>query len=190
VSIQEKVGEVLRTLAPLLKKRGVQWYLFGAQAAIVWGSPRFSHDVDVTVTVSEAEIDDYIDAMRRHGFDPIPTDRGYVLQTRLIRFVHRGTRMPVDVVLAGPGIEDEFLRRSINVDISGTSVPVMSREDLIITKIVAGRPTDIQDVRGVIGAWRDSLDVTRIREILGLLAQALTRGDLVPEFEKVWEADL
>lgn len=188
MSFEPAVVKVLRALVPVMATCGVQWYLFGAQAAIAWGSLRLSGDVDVTAVITESEIDAFINTMRRHGFDPIPVDRGYVLQTRLIPFVHRATRVPLDVVLAGPGLEDEFLRRANTVDVKGTSVPVISVEDLIITKILAGRPTDLQDVRAVLRAQRDSLDVTRIREVLGLLEQALTRGDLLPEFEKAWEA--
>lgn len=188
MSFEPAVVKVLHAIAPAMATRGLQWYLFGAQAAIAWGSLRLSGDVDVTAVITESEIDDYIKTMRRHGFDPIPADRGYVVQTRLIRFIHRATGMPLDVVMAGPGLEDEFLRRANTVDVNGTAVRVISPEDLIITKILAGRPTDILDVRAVLRAQRGSLDVTRIREILGLLSQALTRGDLLPEFEKAWEA--
>ena len=188
MSISEETAEVLRALAPVLKERGARWYLFGAQAAIVWGGPRFSQDVDVTVTVPESEIDDYIDAMHRYGFDVIPAHRAHIRETHVIRFTHRATEMPVDVVLAGPGLEDEFLRRSVPVDVEGMTVPVISPEDLIITKVLAGRPTDMQDVRAVLRAQRDVLDVTRIRDVLSLLEQALTRGDLLPEFEKAWQA--
>jgi hypothetical protein len=35
-------------------------------------------------------------------------------------FVHRATAMPLDVVLAGSGLEDEFLDRAREVDIGGT----------------------------------------------------------------------
>ncbi len=39
-------------LRPLLGRRGERWYVFGAQAVILWGAPRMSADVDVTVELA------------------------------------------------------------------------------------------------------------------------------------------
>jgi hypothetical protein len=89
-------------------------------------------------------------------------------------------------VLAGPGLEVEFLRRAIPVAIGGTLVPVITPEDLIVTKVLAGRPKDIEDIRSVIQERSSSLDVDRIRMVLGLLQQAIGQSDLLPVFEAEW----
>lgn len=36
---------------------------------------------------------------------------GFVERTRVLPMVHRGTAIPVDMVLAGPGLEELFLSR-------------------------------------------------------------------------------
>jgi len=169
-----------------MAERGLPWYLFGAQAAIVWGSPRLSADVDITATIELANVDSFIETMRRHGFDATFSDPDFVERTRVLVFVHRSTHMPLDVVLAGPGLEEDFLRRAIFVDVDGTRIPVISPEDLIIAKIMAGRSKDIEDARSVIHERRGSLDGERIRTFLGLLEQALGQSDLLPVFEKAW----
>jgi hypothetical protein len=173
-----------------MRERGVEWYLFGAQAAIIWGSPRLSADVDVTALLERDGLSGYIDAMRQHGFDVVFGDRDFIARTRVIPFVHRGSRMPLDIVLSGPGLEEEFLRRALAVDVAGTMIPVISPEDLIVTKILAGRPKDIEDIRGVIQERKTSLDVARIRAVLRLLEQALTQSDLLPFFEREWRKTL
>ncbi len=165
---------------------GLQWYVFGAQAAIVWGSPRLSADVDVTAAIKPETLTDYIDAMSSHGFELAIDDSEFIARTRVLPFAHRTSGMPLDVVLAGPGLEEEFLRRAIRVDVDGTPVPVISPEDLIITKILAGRPKDVEDIRSVIHERRASLDEARIREVLRLLEQALGQSDLLPIFVKEW----
>ncbi len=180
------VAEVLRALAAAMQERKLRWYLFGAQAAIVWGSPRLSADVDVTADIRAEALDAYIVAMRAQGFDLVFSDADFVERTRVLPFLHRASRMPLDVVLAGPGLEDEFLERAISVDVEGTLVPVISPEDLIATKILAGRPKDVEDIRGVLHERRESLDVKRIRAILGLLERALGQSDLLPLFESEW----
>ena len=51
--------------------------------------------------------------------------------------------MPVDVVLAASGLEDEFLSRARPMRIHDVEVPTIDREDLIVAKILAGRPKDL-----------------------------------------------
>jgi len=70
------------------------------------------------------------------------------------------------------------------VDIAGTVIPVISPEDLIVTKVLAGRPKDIEDVRGVLQERLDSLDLERVRSLLRLLEQALTQSDLLSTLER------
>ncbi|MBK5296611.1 MAG: nucleotidyltransferase [Vicinamibacteria bacterium] len=106
-------------------------------------------------------------------------------RTRVLPFVHVATAMPLDVVLAGSGLEDEFLDRARDVDMGGTIVPLIDPEDLIIAKILAGRPKDIEDAHGI---WRlrgPSLDASRIRHTLQLLEEALSQGDLLTGFELI-----
>jgi predicted nucleotidyltransferase len=186
VSTQRTVAELLDALAAAMAERDLPWYLFGAQAAIVWGSPRLSADVDITAAIEPANVDSFIEAMRRHGFDLTFSDPDFLERTRVLLFVHRSTHMPLDVVLAGRGLEEDFLSRAIFVDVDGTHIPVISPEDLIIGKIMAGRPKDIEDIRSVIHLRRASLDGERIRRILTLLEQALGQSDLLPVFEKAW----
>ena len=188
MSSRRTVAELLRSLAAAMAERDLSWYLFGAQAAIVWGSPRLSADVDVTATIAPAAVAAFIETMRRHDFHLLFDDSDFVARTRVLPFVHRRTRMPLDVVLAGPGLEEDFLQRAIPVDVRGTLIPVISPEDLVITKVLAGRPKDIEDIRGVIHERRASLDDTRIRTILRLLEQALSQSDLLPVFERAWSA--
>ncbi len=169
-----------------MAEQDLPWYLFGAQAAILWGSPRLSADVDVTATIEPKAIDLFVERMRKHGFHLLFDDSDFLTRTRVLPFVHRRTRMPLDVVLAGPGLEEEFLRRAIPVDIRDAQIPVISPEDLIITKVLAGRAKDTEDIRGVIQERKASLDVERIRTVLRLLEQALGQSDLLPAFERVW----
>src|SRR5512139_1470539 len=49
-------------------------------------------------------------------------------------FMHLASGMPLDVVLAASGLEDEVLARSVMVDIGGTRIPVLDAEDLVIAK--------------------------------------------------------
>jgi len=82
------------------------------------------------------------------------------------------------------------MHRAISVNVRGTTIPVISPEDLIITKVLAGRPKDEEDIRSVIALRKASLDAERIRTILRLLEQALGQSDLLPLFEREWQKGL
>jgi predicted nucleotidyltransferase len=85
--------------------------------------------------------------------------------------------------MAGPGLEQEFLARAQRVELDGVDVPVLSPEDLVVTKILAARPKDVEDVAGILLARGENLDLSRIRGTLTLIEQALGQSDLLAEFE-------
>ena len=47
--MRSPVAELLGALGAVLDRLGVGWYLFGAQAALLYGAARLTADVDVTV---------------------------------------------------------------------------------------------------------------------------------------------
>jgi hypothetical protein len=184
---RQEVAELFHALAAVMSEEGLPWYLFGAQAAMIWGSPRFSLDADITVAIERSRVESFVGVMKLHGFDLRFSDSEFVERSRVFPFVHRSTGIQLDVVLAGPGFEEDFLRRAISVDVMGTKIPVISPEDLIITKVLAGRPKDEEDIRNVIAFRKASLDAERIRSVLHLLEQALGQSDLLPLFEREWQ---
>jgi hypothetical protein len=85
-------------------------------------------------------------------------------------------------VLAGSGLEDEFLDRAIPTNIAGATVPVIELSDLVIAKVLAGRPKDLDDARALWRLHRHEMDPHRIRRTLHLLEDALSQSDLVSSF--------
>jgi hypothetical protein len=177
-------ADLIAALAGALADAGARWYLFGAQAALIWGRPRLTADVDVTVRLDPEDPDALVRTLERHGFrlrvDPADD---FVRRTRVLPFVFTPNGLPVDVVLAGPGIEELFLSRAVPVRLGSVTVPVISPEDLIVTKILAGRPKDVEDVRGILFERLPQLDLAAIRSTLELVEAALSQSDLQPAFE-------
>ncbi len=184
VSMQPAARELLVALAPVASRWG-RWYLFGAQAVVVHGVPRLSADLDITLALEPETPDRFVQDMQTAGFEPLVSDPAFVIQTRVLPFVHTATGMPLDVVLAASGLEDDFLTRAIEIDLDGTRVPVIHVEDLIIGKILAGRPKDIEDVRNLWTLHASTADRERIVQVLTLLEDALSQSDLIPAFDAV-----
>ena len=182
--MQPAALDLLKALAAVLDRWG-RWYLFGAQAVVAYGVPRFSADVDVTVKLEPEDPERFLRDMEAGGFQPRVDDPDFVRRTRVMPFVHVATGMPLDVVLAGSGLEDEFLTRATATDIAGTRVPLIDLDDLLIAKILAGRPKDMEDARTLWRLHGSRVDRRRIRRLLRLLEEALGQSDLVPGFEAI-----
>ncbi len=179
-------ADAITAFARVARSRRLGWYVFGAQAVLVHGEPRFTADVDITVAVELAELPRLVSDLLAGGFalraDFAARD---IAQLRVIPLVHEGSELPVDVVVAGPGLEEAFLERAVRRRIAGTLVPFISAEDLVATKLLAGRAKDVEDARGVVRQQRGRLDVKAIRTVLGLLEEALGRSDLVAALDHI-----
>lgn len=184
VPFQPAAIELLRALAPVLSRWG-RWYVFGAQAVVAYGVPRLSADVDVTLMLESDARERFATGMGAAGFTLRVDDAGFVRRTRVMPFVHQHTGMPLDVVLAGSGLEEEFLDRAVATDIGGVRVPVIELGDLIIAKVLAGRPKDVDDARALWRLHGRGIDSDRIRRTLQLLQEALGQSDLVPAFDAI-----
>lgn len=180
--VQPAAVELLAAFAPVANRWG-RWYVFGAQAVVVYGVPRLSADVDVTLALEPDTPERFAHDMEAAGFALRVTDPDFVRRTRVMPFVHIATGMPLDVVLAGSGLEEDFLDRAASTDIGGTQVPVIDRSDLIIAKILSGRPKDLDDVRALWYLHGREMDTDRIRRTLQLLEEALGQSDLCRSFE-------
>ena len=141
-------------------------------------------DVDVTAFLAPDDPQAFVAAMEREWFRLRVSDLNeFVAKTRVLPFLHVATGLPLDVVLAGPGPEEEFAGAARRLDLGGTQVPVIAPEDLVVTKILAGRPKDLDDVEGILLAQHGVLDLARIRSLLHALEIGLGQSDLLPAFE-------
>ena len=182
------VAELLRELASIFGGAGVRWYLFGAQAAILHGAARLSADVDVTVDLPEGSLSSLLATLSARGFSArIPNPEAFAERTRVVPLVHGASGMPVDLVLAGPGLEERFFARIESFDVEGVRVPVASAEDMLVMKILAGREKDRADAAAILAARVKDLDLAYVRATLRALEEALDRRDLLPALEALVE---
>lgn len=171
------VAEALAALTEALHGIGTGWYLFGAQAALLYGSRRLTADIDVTVLLDGETTEELLARLTAHGFGLRVADvEQFVVLTRVLPLVHVRSGMPVDVVLGGPGLDELFLDASLSLELDGQKVPVVRPEHLIVTKLLAGRPHDFEDARAV--ARATELDGQVIEELVEAIAEGLGEDDL------------
>lgn len=177
-------AEVLSALRGTFELLELNWYVFGAQAALVHGAVRMTADVDVTVFTGDLTTEALVTALAANGFELRGVETDFVRETRVLPLIHLATGINADVVLGGPGLEELFHSRVESADLGGTTVPVAAAEDVVAMKILSGRPKDRDDVIAIIAAQGSALNHQRVRETLDLLEKALDRSDLVAELER------
>lgn len=183
--MRSPLAEALAALGRALATLRVRWYLFGAQAALLYGAARLTADVDVTVQIGDRDTAKLVRSLEQAGFRLRVRDVGeFVAKTRVLPFVHARSGMPVDIVLAGPGLEELFFKRRRRRTIDGVPVFVASAEDIVVMKTLAGRGKDEDDTMAILAA-RPRLNIGRIRTTLDALERALGQSDLRPRFDKL-----
>ena len=175
------VGEVLAAFAAVAGRQKARWYLFGAQAVIVYGMPRLTADVDVTVELPEARVSALVTDLERAGFRLRVEDPAkFFERTRVLPFAFPKAKLALDVVVAGPGLETLFLASVRRLDVQGTRVPVIAPEHLVVLKILAGRAKDLEDARFLVHSDDLAVDRRAVRQVIRALEDALGQSDLTP----------
>jgi hypothetical protein len=165
--------EHLAKLAQALDRAKLAYMLIGGQAVLVHGEPRLTRDMDVTLATDTDKLPLLLDLLAGLGWPPLPADpRAFVEQTLVLPCEDKVTGIKMDFIFGLSRYEQEAVSRAVIHYFQGVPVRFATAEDLIIHKVVAGRPRDLEDIRGVL-ARRPDLDLRLIRKVLGEFAQEL-----------------
>lgn len=138
--------------------------IIGGQANLLYGEPRLTRDVDVTLGIGPERFSEVVDLARDRGWRPL-ADRDFVERTMVLPCVEDASGIRIDFVFSHSVYEQQALERARRVPIGTAQVRFASPEDLIVHKIVAGRPRDLEDVRGIL-LKNAAIDLAHIRRWL------------------------
>lgn len=163
--------------------------VIGGLAVSVHGRPRMTMDADVTLALDTSELARVLDAAGRCGFAPRAEEPGaFVRRTRVLPLCRLQDGWEVDLVFAGSPYELDAVGRASTVVLGGVELPVVSAADLLIHKILAGRPRDVEDAISVVVRQGDRLDREFVRTVLYELASFLADDDLRRRVDEVLSA--
>ena len=177
--------ETLRDAVLFLDKHGIAYALIGGLAASLRGQPRVTADVDLVIGVGVEEALSLISNLDKSEFEPLFEGIEEVVQQAFILPLrHRGTRVKLDLSLGLSGFEQQVIARAQVMDILGESICLASAEDLLVMKLLAGRPRDNQDAEGIALVQGEQLDWDYCRETAKQLGEAVDQ-DLVGSVGKL-----
>jgi predicted nucleotidyltransferase len=142
---------LIAQLTVALNGYGIPFMLIGGQAVLVHGEPRLTQDIDVTLGVSPSRLDEVIVVCEELDLEVLPKDvEEFVRSTFVLPARHTPSGVRLDLIFSTTPYEAEAIARAVLVEVEGVSVPFASAEDLVIHKLFAGRPRDIEDAVGVV----------------------------------------
>ena len=171
----------LLKLARTLSDNNIPYMVIGGIANAVWGEPRATLDIDVTIWVDEDETDTVVSILSSSFRSLIVDHISFIQETNVLPLESEdGVR--VDLIFGKLPYEQEAISRSVEVAIENVPVRFCTPEDLILHKIISDREKDIDDARGVAIRRMGSLDITYLEPRIRELSDALDR----PEIWKFW----
>jgi predicted nucleotidyltransferase len=137
-------------IARELQARGIPFMLIGGQAVLLHGRPRLTEDIDITLGADPSRLSEVLDVCAALELQPLPDDvEKFVRRTFVLPAHHTASGIRVDFVFSVTPYEQQAIGRATFVELAGASVPFASAEDLIIHKLFAGRPRDLEDAATV-----------------------------------------
>lgn len=155
--------------------------IIGGVAVIAHGVPRLTVDIDATVAAAETDVDHLINALSRDGIQArIENAREFAEKNQILLAVHELSGTSIDLSLAWLPFEEEALRASQPCDYAGVRIRIPRPEDLVVYKLVACRPRDLDDAEGLMVLHGGAMNLVRIRALVGEFA-ALLEDDERPK---------
>ena len=158
-----------------LNRLEIPYAVTGATAAIIYGEPRLTNDVDLVVLLKVTDINEFTKAFSPNAFYCPPPE---VLNIEIKRphrghfnLIHHQTGSKADIYLCG---DDELNRWALlhrrQMSIESTQVWIAPPEYVIVRKLQyyreGGSEKHLKDIRGMVGLSADQIDFPLLEEMV------------------------
>jgi predicted nucleotidyltransferase len=167
-----------------LDEHHVPYMIIGGQAVLLYGTPRLTRDIDITLGVDTDEFLSVRSVCRDADLKMLPDDpEGFARRTKVLPAEDPDSRIRVDFVFSFTGYEAKAIDRAQTVLMEGYPVRFASREDVIIHKMVAGRAIDEEDVKGILAKNKGAIDLEYVRQWLLQFAEIPEHSQILERFD-------
>ena len=167
--------KLLEQLALALESRKIPYMLIGGQAVLLYGEPRLTADVDITLGREAEQVGEIIGMIKDLGWKVLVEDpETFVRQTLVLPCQDPHSKIRTDFIFSFSPYEKQALDRAQKVSMGRAQVRYASVEDVLIHKVIAGRPRDWDDVKNLL-IKNPSVDRSYIRRWLEQFEQSLSQ---------------
>lgn len=149
--MQTSVEQLLVKVGKALDKDGIPYMVIGGQAVLLYGTPRLTKDIDITLGINIDRLPQISALARELHLRIIPSNyRDFVAKTMVLPLEDKKSGFGIDFIFSFTSYEAQAIKRAKKVKFGRAVVRFASLEDIIIHKIFSGRPKDIEDVKAII----------------------------------------
>lgn len=161
--------DVFKKTVLFLNREKFKYLIIGGIAVGVLGEPRVTGDVDVDIALGRNKVTEFLKRAEGFGFK---VNKARCLETAKIAKVFQINYgdFHIDFIIASIDFEKEAFKRRRLRKLYGLNAFFPTPEDLILLKIIPGRPQDLADAEKIILRQKDKLD----RKYLKKWAQKLS----------------
>ncbi len=142
--------ELLQRIATALDQAALPYMIIGGQAVLLYGEPRLTKDIDITLGAGLERLPDVLAAAQAAQLTPLVDPETFTRQTMVLPCADPQSGMRVDFILSFSPYEQLAISRARTVKIGNAKLRYASVEDLIIHKLIAGRARDLEDVKNIL----------------------------------------
>ncbi len=153
------LGALIVAVSEALGRAALPHMLIGGQAVLVHGRPRLTEDIDITLDCGPERLPDLLTVCADVPLTPLPPDPpAFARDTFVLPARHAASGVRVDFIFSTTPYEHQAIARAVPTAIASGSVPIATAEDLLLHKLFAGRPVDIEDAAAVVRRRGRELD--------------------------------
>ena len=178
---------ILVKLAKALDEKGIAYMIIGGQAVLLYGEPRLTRDIDITLALTPDELSKVLDVVHKLNLKILVNHpESFVKETWVLPAFDESSGFRIDFIFSWTPYEREAIERAKIVKIQNYPVKFASPEDVVIHKVISGRPRDWEDVKSIVR--KQKLDLELIRKWLSIFSESIQRN-LWDEFEKIYKEE-
>lgn len=143
--------EILSRIARELDSGGLPYMVIGGQAVLRYGEPRLTRDIDITLGVGIEGIPRVEKAITNLNLRMLVKDPdAFVRKTLVLPAQDESSSIRIDFVFSFSEYEKQAIARAAGVEMRGVTVRFATLEDVVVHKVVAARPRDLDDVKSIV----------------------------------------
>jgi len=181
------ITTLIKRIARQLDASGIAYMIIGGQAVLLYGRPRLTRDIDITLGVDTDQFAQVAQVCKDVGIELLPEDPSdFATKTNVLPAEEPQSKIRVDFIFSFTPYEAQAIERGNEVLLEDCTVRFATCEDVIIHKMVAARPIDHEDVRHLLAKNRNTIDFDYLKQWLSEFTHLPGHEGILQDFETLW----
>jgi predicted nucleotidyltransferase len=160
--------------------------IIGGQAMLVYGRPRLTRDIDITLGIDADDFALVEKACKKLKLKMLHENpEAFAKETRVLPAEEPKSKIRVDFIFSFTPYEAQAIKRAKRINIDDYKVKFASCEDVIIHKIVAGRAIDEEDIKSILAKNKDATDFKYIEKWLSQFSKIAEHSGVLQRFNEL-----